>query len=65
MSPLKIALFAAAIATLAACATPQSLAPGTTVDEARARLGIRRVVSASHWWHRLQYRTAVRSVVGT
>ncbi len=39
MSPLKIALFAAAVAALAACATPQSLAPGTTVDEARAKLG--------------------------
>ena len=39
MSPLKIALFTAALAALAACATPQSLAPGTTVDEARARLG--------------------------
>ena len=32
MSPLKIALFAAALAALAACATPNSLAPGTTVD---------------------------------
>ena len=39
MSPLKIALFTVVVATLAACATPQSLAPGTTVDEARARLG--------------------------
>lgn len=39
MSPLKIALFVGAVATLAACATPQSLAPGTTVDQARARLG--------------------------
>ena len=38
MSPLKIASFAAALA-LAACATPNSLSPGTTLDEARARLG--------------------------
>ena len=39
MSPLKIASFAAALAALAACATPNSLAPGTTIDQARARLG--------------------------
>ena len=39
MSPLKIALFAVALAALAACATPNSLAPGTTIDQARARLG--------------------------
>lgn len=39
MSPLKIAVFAAALAALAACATPKSLAPGTTLDEARAKLG--------------------------
>ncbi len=39
MSPFKIVLFAAALSALAACATPQSLAPGTTLDQARARLG--------------------------
>ena len=39
MSPLKTVLFAAAVSALAACATPASLAPGTTLDEARAKLG--------------------------
>jgi outer membrane protein assembly factor BamE (lipoprotein component of BamABCDE complex) len=39
MSPLKVASFAAALAVLAACATPNSLTPGTTIDQARARLG--------------------------
>ncbi len=39
MRTLKIAFYAAAIAMLAACATPQSLAPGTTLEQARARLG--------------------------
>jgi len=39
MSPLKFASFAAALAVLAACATPNSLIPGTTIDQARARLG--------------------------
>ena len=39
MNPLKTALFAAAISALTACATPTSLAPGTTLDEAQARLG--------------------------
>ena len=39
MSPLKTVLLAAAVAVLAACATPASLAPGTTLDEARAKLG--------------------------
>jgi len=38
-SPFKIVLLAAAVSALAACATPQSLAPGTTLDQARARLG--------------------------
>ncbi|HVE89206.1 MAG TPA: hypothetical protein VNA44_05845 [Burkholderiaceae bacterium] len=36
---LKIAFLAAATAVLAACATPQSLGPGTTIEQARARLG--------------------------
>ena len=39
MSPLKTVLFAAAVSALAACATPASLAPGTTLDEAGSRLG--------------------------
>ena len=39
MSPLRIATFAATLAALAACATPNSMAPGTTIDQARARLG--------------------------
>ena len=39
MRTLKITFFAAAIAMLAACATPQSLAPGTPLEQARARLG--------------------------
>ena len=38
MSPSKTLLFAAAVSLLSACATPQSLAPGTTLDEARAKL---------------------------
>ena len=38
-SPFKIVLLAAVVSALAACATPQSLAPGTTLDQARARLG--------------------------
>ena len=37
MSPSKTLLFAAAVSLLSACATPQSLAPGTTLDEARAK----------------------------
>ena len=39
MNPLKTVLFAATVSALAACATPASLAPGATLDEARARLG--------------------------
>lgn len=39
MSPAKILLFATAVSLLSACATPQSLAPGTTLDQARAKLG--------------------------
>ena len=39
MSPPRILLFAAALSLLTACATPQSLAPGTTLDQARAKLG--------------------------
>ena len=38
MNPAKMLLVAAA-SMLAACATPQSLAPGTTVEQARAKLG--------------------------
>ncbi len=38
MSPAKM-LLAAAASMLAACATPPSLAPGTTLDQARAKLG--------------------------
>ena len=38
MSPSKTLLFAAAVSLLSACATPQSLAPGTTLDQARAKL---------------------------
>lgn len=39
MLQLRIFLLAGALCVLAACATPQSLAPGATVDEARAKLG--------------------------
>jgi hypothetical protein len=39
MSLSKTLLFAAAVSLLSACATPQSLAPGTTLDQARAKLG--------------------------
>ena len=39
MSPLKTLLVTAAVSALAACATPQSLNPGTTVEQARATLG--------------------------
>jgi hypothetical protein len=39
MSLYRILLFAAAASLLSACATPQSLAPGTTLDQARAKLG--------------------------
>jgi len=39
MSPSKTLLFAAAVSLLSACATPQSLAPGTTLDQARSKLG--------------------------
>ena len=39
MSPIKMLLFSAAVSMLAACATPQSLKPGTTVEQARAALG--------------------------
>src|ERR671910_2602099 len=39
MNPMKVASFALAMAALAACATPNSLAPGTTLEQARARLG--------------------------
>ena len=38
MNPAKV-LLAAAASMLAACATPPSLAPGTTLDQARAKLG--------------------------
>lgn len=38
MRPSRMLLLAAA-SVLAACATPKSLAPGTSLDEARARLG--------------------------
>lgn len=38
MSPSRILLFVAAT-VLAACATPQSLPQGTTLDQARAKLG--------------------------
>jgi hypothetical protein len=39
MSPSRVLLFLAAFSALAACATPQSLKPGMTVDQARAALG--------------------------
>jgi outer membrane protein assembly factor BamE (lipoprotein component of BamABCDE complex) len=39
MSPSKVLLLSAAFSALAACATPQSLKPGMTVDQARAALG--------------------------
>ncbi len=39
MSPARNLLFAVALTGLTACATPQSLKPGTTVDQARAALG--------------------------
>ncbi len=39
MSPFRALLFAVACSALAACATPQSLTPGTTLDQARAKLG--------------------------
>jgi hypothetical protein len=39
MNPLRTVLFAAAVSALAACATPASLAPGTTLHETRAKLG--------------------------
>lgn len=39
MLPFRALLFTVAITALSACATPQSLKPGTTVDEARATLG--------------------------
>ena len=39
MSPLKIALFAAAVSAAGGMCHTTSLAPGTTFDEARAKLG--------------------------
>lgn len=39
MSVTRALLFACALAALAACATPASLKPGTTIDQARAALG--------------------------
>lgn len=38
-STLRVALATGTLSVLAACATPQSLAPGATVEEARAKLG--------------------------
>ncbi len=39
MRPSQRLLFAAALTALTACTTPQSLTPGTTLDQARGRLG--------------------------
>lgn len=39
MLPSRVLLFAITLAALTACASPQSLKPGTTVDQAREALG--------------------------
>lgn len=39
MNRFRVLLLCAALAALAACATPQSLAPGSTLEQAQARLG--------------------------